>query len=196
MFEFGPLLAGRDRANYQTGCYPEHTAKFRITNNGLFRAHANFWLKSEGPGADPAHGSAPAETKKKAGEQVQRSRRPLCRQGSSSFVLAGQSASAVARGMHASCCCALQSCFGCQCLQLHPRLQELVRVLHHQPAHSCCTPPAWSWEWRRLWSFQCMPSPQQRAWSRTWSCAGGQAHTTCMHSSAQLLQDCNVLYSL
>jgi hypothetical protein len=68
MFEFGPLLAGRDRTGYQTGCYPEHTAKFRITNNGLFKAHADFWLKSEGPGADPAHAGAVADTKKKPGK--------------------------------------------------------------------------------------------------------------------------------
>jgi hypothetical protein len=68
MFEFGPLLAGRDRTGYQTGCYPEHTAKFRITNNGLFKARADFWLKSEGPGADPAHtAGAASESKKKPG---------------------------------------------------------------------------------------------------------------------------------
>jgi hypothetical protein len=71
VFEFGPLLAGRDRAGYLTGCYPEHTAKFRITNSGLFPAHADFWLKSEGPAADPAHAaSAAADTKKKPGEAL------------------------------------------------------------------------------------------------------------------------------
>lgn len=70
MFEFGPLLAGRDRSGYQTGCYPEHTAKFRITNNGLFKARADFWLKSEGPGADPGHAAgAASENKKKPGEK-------------------------------------------------------------------------------------------------------------------------------
>lgn len=68
-FEFGPLLCGRDRTGYLTGAYPDHTAKFRITNNGLFRAHADFWLKSEGPAADPAHAAAaPIEAKKKSGE--------------------------------------------------------------------------------------------------------------------------------
>ena len=66
VFEFGPLLAGRDRTGYQTGCYPEHTAKFRITNSGLFPARADFWLKSEGPAADPT-AAVGAETKKKPG---------------------------------------------------------------------------------------------------------------------------------
>lgn len=62
-FEFGPLLAGRDRAGHLDGSLPEHTAKLRITNTGLFPLHADFWLKSEGAAADPA--TAPDGAKKK-----------------------------------------------------------------------------------------------------------------------------------
>jgi hypothetical protein len=66
VFEFGPLLCGRDRPAHLDSAHPDHTARFRITNNGLFALHADFWLKSEGPAADPAAGLAP-EVKKKAG---------------------------------------------------------------------------------------------------------------------------------
>lgn len=57
-FEFGPVLAGRDRTGCLEGAHPDHTANFRITNNGLFDLHADFWLKSEGPSADPAVSTA------------------------------------------------------------------------------------------------------------------------------------------
>lgn len=53
-FEFGPVVAGRDRSLCMEPGHPDHTAKFRITNSGLFDLHADFWLKSEGPNADPA----------------------------------------------------------------------------------------------------------------------------------------------
>jgi hypothetical protein len=66
VFEFGPVLAGRDSAALPDG-HIDHTAKFRITNNGLFALHADFWLKSEGPSADPAAAAAGIEVKKKAG---------------------------------------------------------------------------------------------------------------------------------
>jgi hypothetical protein len=69
VFEFGPVLAGRDRAALPDG-HPDHTAKFRITNNGLFLLHADFWLKSEGPSADPAAAAAGIEVKKKAGNST------------------------------------------------------------------------------------------------------------------------------
>jgi hypothetical protein len=68
VFEFGPVLASRDRAANPDG-HPDHTAKFRITNNGLFPLHADLWLKSEGPAADPAAAAAAVEVKKKAGAQ-------------------------------------------------------------------------------------------------------------------------------
>ncbi len=48
-FEFGPLLAGKDRSVYLSGANPEHAAAFRITNNGKFDLRAEFWLKSQGP---------------------------------------------------------------------------------------------------------------------------------------------------
>jgi hydrocephalus-inducing protein len=70
MFEFGPVLAGRERAALPEG-HSDHTAKFRITNNGLFPLHADFWLKSEGPAADPAAAAAGVEVKKKAGNSIQ-----------------------------------------------------------------------------------------------------------------------------
>eukprot|EP00775_Hariotina_reticulata_P008964 gene8964-9139_t len=55
VFEFGPLLVGKDRLGCLDGAHPDHTAKFRITNNGLFPLHAEFWLKSEGTSPqDPA----------------------------------------------------------------------------------------------------------------------------------------------
>lgn len=63
MFEFGPLLSGRDRIGYQQGLQPEHTAKFRITNNGLFDLHADFWLKSEG---DPTTAATASDGKARA----------------------------------------------------------------------------------------------------------------------------------
>lgn len=63
VFDFGPVLAGRDRASNPEG-HPDHTAKFRITNNGLFALHAEFWLKSDGDSA----GAAAGEVKKKPGE--------------------------------------------------------------------------------------------------------------------------------
>ncbi|WIA13448.1 hypothetical protein OEZ85_007028 [Tetradesmus obliquus] len=65
VFEFGPVLAGRDRSAAPEG-HPDHTAKFRITNNGLFPLHADLWLKSEGPAADPTAAAAGVEVKKKA----------------------------------------------------------------------------------------------------------------------------------
>jgi hydrocephalus-inducing protein len=34
VFEFGPLLIGKDPTGYDTGAHPANTAKFRITNNG------------------------------------------------------------------------------------------------------------------------------------------------------------------
>ena len=46
VFDFGPLLAGRNKEGYLDGKHPEHTAQFRITNNGLFDLKASFWLKS------------------------------------------------------------------------------------------------------------------------------------------------------
>ncbi len=38
MFEFGPLLLGKDPAGYAEGKHPDNTARLRITNNGLFPA--------------------------------------------------------------------------------------------------------------------------------------------------------------
>lgn len=70
MFEFGPLLFGRDKTGYLEGAHPDHTAKFRVTNNGLFPVHADFWLKSEGAVADPALGPPP-DAKKKGGKHEQ-----------------------------------------------------------------------------------------------------------------------------
>jgi len=64
IFEFGPLLVGKDRSSCLDGAHPDHTVKFRITNNGLFPLHADFWLKSEGTTPPDA---ASQEAKKKQG---------------------------------------------------------------------------------------------------------------------------------
>jgi len=51
IFEFGPLLAGRQLGGSVQSLakrYPDHAAKIRITNCGLFPLHADFWLKSQG----------------------------------------------------------------------------------------------------------------------------------------------------
>jgi hypothetical protein len=61
-FEFGPLLCGRNKEANLEATHPDHAAKFRITNNGLFDLHADFWLKSEGAMADPAAVAAAAAT--------------------------------------------------------------------------------------------------------------------------------------
>jgi hypothetical protein len=47
--------------------HPEHTARFKIANCGLFELHADFWLKSEGDAADPAAAQVdPGKASKKA----------------------------------------------------------------------------------------------------------------------------------
>jgi hypothetical protein len=56
-FEFGPLLAGRLQPQAVAegtlpDSHPDHTARFKIANSGLFPLHADFWLKSEGEPAD------------------------------------------------------------------------------------------------------------------------------------------------
>jgi hydrocephalus-inducing protein len=61
VFEFGPLLAGKEPAAVLEGKHPENMAKLRLTNSGLFDLHADLWLKSTG--ADPGDGSAVAASK-------------------------------------------------------------------------------------------------------------------------------------
>ena len=46
MFEFGPLLAGKDKGGYEEGKHPENSALFRITNCGLFEANVDISLRS------------------------------------------------------------------------------------------------------------------------------------------------------
>ena len=46
MFEFGPLLAGKDKGGYEEGKHPENLALFRITNCGLFEANVDISLRS------------------------------------------------------------------------------------------------------------------------------------------------------
>lgn len=62
-FEFGPLLAGKSSEEYKSGLYPENCAKFRIMNNGLFKLHVDFDLKSAA--------EKPAPVKGGKGEQIQ-----------------------------------------------------------------------------------------------------------------------------
>lgn len=62
-FEFGPLLAGKDRSGGAAavlGRHPDHAAKLRITNSGLFGAQAEFWLKSQGSAPPGDSAAAPA----------------------------------------------------------------------------------------------------------------------------------------
>lgn len=158
MFEFGPLLAGRDRTGYLTGCYPEHTAKFRITNSGLFPVHADFWLKSEGPAAE----GASADSKKKPGEvltervSIPRHADPCSDPQPSSGPEAGCWHAAVPHS-HTIPSCAVHHITVCSATlpmnkQLSPSHRQPARRLPFQPARSCCTRPACSWPWRRQWS--------------------------------------------
>lgn len=67
VFEFGPVLAGNQKLANPDAAHSDHTARFRITNNGLFPVHADFWLQSEGSLADPtaALAAAVVDDKKK-----------------------------------------------------------------------------------------------------------------------------------
>lgn len=47
-FEFGPLLAGKNREGYQAGKHPENRERFRISNNGLFDCRVTFAFKTTG----------------------------------------------------------------------------------------------------------------------------------------------------
>jgi len=46
VFEFGPLLVGKDKEGYKEK-YPENRDDFRITNNGLFPMHVDFSFKND-----------------------------------------------------------------------------------------------------------------------------------------------------
>ncbi|KAJ9512718.1 hypothetical protein QJQ45_019009 [Haematococcus lacustris] len=81
LFEFGPLLVGKDITGYDTGAHPANTAKFRITNNGLFDLTAEFQLQSQiaareaaedskgKKGAKPTSAKPDAKGKGKAGPE-------------------------------------------------------------------------------------------------------------------------------
>lgn len=60
VFEFGPLLLGKDATGYDAGAHPDNTAKMRITNNGLFDLHVDFVLKSKDQPADAKGAKKPA----------------------------------------------------------------------------------------------------------------------------------------
>jgi hypothetical protein len=131
-FEFGPLLAGRDRAGFLEGAHPEHTAKFRLTNSGLFAAHADFWLKSEGPAADPA-AAASSDAKKKSGGVPEPARR----------------VQVIAAACNVVC---MRLCGGLmwpdaapQVLHRAPQPPDPRAVLQRRPVPSSCTPAAWTW---------------------------------------------------
>lgn len=84
-FEFGPLLAGRvppvlmvaaagpaspgsmPAPTAPPECHADHVARFKLANCGRFPVHADFWLKSEGEAADPAHGASDAARAAKKG---------------------------------------------------------------------------------------------------------------------------------
>ncbi len=75
LFEFGPVLAGRDPTGYQDNKYPDHTARLRITNNGLFPARVELGLQSavsstprDGKKAAPPAGAKGDKGKGGAGE--------------------------------------------------------------------------------------------------------------------------------
>jgi len=46
VFEFGPLLVGKDKEDYKEK-YPENRERFRITNNGLFPMHVHLCFKDD-----------------------------------------------------------------------------------------------------------------------------------------------------
>mmetsp|Transcript_4036 Transcript_4036/g.9628 ORF Transcript_4036/g.9628 Transcript_4036/m.9628 type:complete len:4944 (+) Transcript_4036:104-14935(+) len=48
-FEFGPLLLGKSRENYQTA-HPDNRERIRITNNGLFDMHVDFFFENDADG--------------------------------------------------------------------------------------------------------------------------------------------------
>ncbi|KAJ1491732.1 hypothetical protein T484DRAFT_1773430 [Baffinella frigidus] len=50
MFEFGPLLVGKDKEDYKTK-YEENREKFRITNNGHFDMHLDFCFRNDTDGS-------------------------------------------------------------------------------------------------------------------------------------------------
>lgn len=65
MFEFGPLLLGKDPTGHDTGAHPDNTARLRLTNNGLFPAHVELNFKSQT--ADAGGGGKGGGAKKPAG---------------------------------------------------------------------------------------------------------------------------------
>jgi hypothetical protein len=70
VFEFGPLLLGKDPSGYGEGTHPDHTARLRITNNGMFPADVSLGLRSRlppEPGSQAAAAPTPSSGKASAG---------------------------------------------------------------------------------------------------------------------------------
>ena len=70
------MLCGRNKEASLEATHPDHVAKFRITNNGLFELHADFWLKSEGTTADPAAAAAAASAAAAAAADAKGPKKP------------------------------------------------------------------------------------------------------------------------
>jgi hydrocephalus-inducing protein len=51
VFDFGPLLVGKDRSQYKNTPHEDNFERFRITNNGLFPVHLSFAMETDAAGA-------------------------------------------------------------------------------------------------------------------------------------------------